>query len=412
MTYVPEVSIRVELRVRVEDEVDPLVLEARIAAEGRRAGRELYLASVATIDEGTAGTGRQRREERWVATTFGRVRIQRYRVKGTEGSTHPTDDVLGLARSEASPGLRETICELALRLPYRQAAQVASRICGEPISHRAAWKVLQDEGARVRTEEGVLVDSVFELGEAPPDHDPPPIVVVEADGTFLRAQREEADRFEVKTGVFYDGKTSAGGRRHRRRKLCNKGCFATTAGADDFGKGLAAKGFHWVGLHRARNVLCAHDGLDEYGQTFRDWFPHAIQQVDHFHVAQRLWQLCGGNDRWFRRLRRRMFSDPARFARWVRRGGIVHADAEEFASYLEGVAPDLWGIRRLPRDLRRGPMFIVGSGAVEKHQDLMVGRRMKRCGMRWTRRGADHLLALQALRFSDRWPTRWGVVTA
>jgi len=56
-------------------------------------------------------------------------------------------------------------------------------------------------------------------------------------------------------------------------------------------------------------------------------------------------------------------------------------------------------------------MRVVGSGVVEKHQDLLVKRRMKGRGMRWTRRGADNLLALQARRFCDRWPTGWGVIS-
>ena len=68
---------------------------------------------------------------------------------------------------------------------------------------------------------------MFELGEAPEDTGlSPELVVVEADGTFLAAQKEEGDRFEVKTGVFYTGKDRAGGRRHRRWKLLNKGCYA------------------------------------------------------------------------------------------------------------------------------------------------------------------------------------------
>ncbi|MDQ3772133.1 MAG: hypothetical protein M3343_08640, partial [Actinomycetota bacterium] len=71
-----------------------------------------------------------------------------------------------------------------------------------------------------------------------------------------------------------------------------------------------------------------------------------------------------------------------------------------------------FGCNRLPRDLRRGRMRIVGTGVVEKHQDLVVSRGVKRPGMRWTRRDADNLLALQARRFSDCWPDRWGVVAA
>ena len=86
--------------------------------------------------------------------------------------------------------------------------------------------------------------------------------------------------------------------------------------------------------------------------------------------------------------------------------------AQDLPGYLESVAPDLYGIDRLPARLRRGRMRIVGSGVVEKHQDLVVGRRMKRRGMRWTRRGAEHLLALRARRLCGRWPSTWGVVAA
>ena len=412
----PTVSVEVRLQVEV-DEPDPLLLERAVAAEGRRVARELFREVVEVIDERAvkgSGGARLRLEPRWVATIFGRVRVWRYRVKRDGVSFHPLDDALGLAQSEPSPGLREAICGLALRLPYRQAAEVATLLTGDDVSHLSAWRVLQAEGARVRAEDGALVESIFELGELPPDAPSPELVVVEADGTFIKAQREEGDRFEVKTGVFYTGKSPAGGRKHRRWRLVDKGCFATTADADCFGKGLAAQGFWRVGLHHAGNILCAHDGLDEFGQTFRDWFPGAIHQVDHFHVSERIWWVAGGDRKRYARLKKMAFKDPHAFAAKLRRGdlGVEVDKAAELAGYIEGVAPHLFGCNRLPRDLRRGRMRIVGTGVVEKHQDLVVGRRMKKRGMRWTRRGADNLLALQARRFSDCWPDRWGVVAA
>lgn len=415
MSLVPEVSVVVELRVAVDEDVDPVALEDAVAAEGRRAARELYRETVEVLDQsatGDSGGARQRLEERWVATTFGRVRIWRYRVKGPEGSFHPLDRALGLSQAEPSPGLREAVCDLAVRVPYRQVAEITGRLTGEPFSHLSAWRVLQHEGARVRTEEGELVASVFELGEAPPGEGlAPDLVVVEADGTYLPAQREEGDRFEVKTGVFYTGKERAGGRRHRRFRLLNKGCYATTGDQDAFGKGLAARGFSWVGLHRATHVLCVHDGLDEYGQGFHDWFPRAHHQIDHFHVAERMWEVSGNDRHRFQELKALAFSDPVGCARKLRRSRLIRPElAHEVAGYLEAVARDLHGVDGLPRRLRRGRMRVVGSGVVEKHQDLLVKRRMKGKGMRWTRRGAEHLLALQARRFCNRWPTRWGVV--
>lgn len=414
----PETSVVVELRVSVQDDPDPVALELAIAAEGRRAAKALWAAVVTTLDrEATAASGasKQRIEPRWVATTFGRVRVWRYRVRGPDGSFHPLDRALGLSQAEPSPALREAVCDLALRVPYRQAAEVMSRLLGEPTSTGSCWRILQAEGARVRTEEGELVTSVFELGEAPPeDAVTPDLVVVEADGTYLRAQREGHPSFEVKTGVFYTGKARAGGRRHRRWKLLNKGCYATTADADHFGMGLAARGFHWVGLHRARFVLCAHDGLDQFGETFRGWFPGAIHQIDHFHLAERLWEVSGGDPHRFGQLKSQAFADPLGLAERLRSGRVDISGYrdKDLAGYLEAVAPDLYGIDRLPRRLRRGRMRVVGTGVVEKHQDLLVKRRMKGKGMRWTRWGAEHLLALQARRFCNRWPTRWGVVPA
>jgi hypothetical protein len=412
---VPEVSVVVELRIAVDEEPDPVVLEQAVAAEGRRAGRELYGAVLRALDEEVAaasGGAKQRVEPRWVATLVGRIRIWRYRVRGPEGSFHPLDRALGLSQAEPSPGLREAVCDLATRVPFRQVAEVTSRLTGEPFSTLSAWRVVQAEGGKIRTEEGEVVEAVFELGEAPPDLGlAPELVVVEADGTYLLAQREEGDRFEVKTGVFYTGKEQAGGRRHRRWRLLNKGCYATTSDADGFGKGLAALGFSWVGLHQARHMLCVHDGLDEYGRSFRDWFPGAAHQIDHYHVAERLWEVSGADRGRFEELKGLASSDPVACARKLRRSRLIRPElAAEVASYLEGVARDLYGVDRLPRRLRRGRMRVVGSGVVEKHQDLLVKRRMKGRGMRWTRRGADHLLALQARRFCGRWPTSWGVV--
>ena len=42
------------------------------------------------------------------------------------------------------------------------------------------------------------------------------------------------------------------------------------------------------------------------------------------------------------------------------------------------------------------PNDIHGSGVIEKMADLVVKKRMKRQGMRWSREGANNLLVLRA----------------
>ena len=47
-------------------------------------------------------------------------------------------------------------------------------------------------------------------------------------------------------------------------------------------------------------------------------------------------------------------------------------------------------------------LLTQGTGAMEKNIETAIGRRFKRWGMRWTRRGARHLLKLR------RWIARCG----
>jgi hypothetical protein len=145
---VPEVRAQVELRVTVRAGQDPTALERAIAGEGRRAARDLYLRVVSAEDERAvtaSGGARQRRESRWVATLFGRVRIFRYRVKLGRESFHPLDRRLDLGRSETSQAIRRLVIELASRLSYRDVARVVSELTGEPFAFQHVNRIVREE---------------------------------------------------------------------------------------------------------------------------------------------------------------------------------------------------------------------------------------------------------------------------
>ena len=147
---VPEVSTQVELKVKVWSGQDPTALERAIAAEGRRAAKELYRRVIETKDEqavAAAGGARQRREVRWVATLFGRVRIRRSRVQQDAESFHPLDRALGLRRSEASEAARRLIVDLSKRFSYRDTARVMTEILGESFSYQHVARLLREEAS-------------------------------------------------------------------------------------------------------------------------------------------------------------------------------------------------------------------------------------------------------------------------
>jgi hypothetical protein len=144
-----KVSISVELSVNKTSGLDPVDLERAIAAEGRRAARELYLRVLRVFDDEATGDAsgiRQRREPRWVATLFGRVRILRYRVRRDGTTFHPLDGVLGLDRHEASAALRHVIRELEGKASFRTSARVIEEITGESFSYQDVRRVARSFG--------------------------------------------------------------------------------------------------------------------------------------------------------------------------------------------------------------------------------------------------------------------------
>lgn len=150
---VPEVTAHVELRVAIPPGQDPTDLEKAIAQEGRRAARELYMRAVSTADEAAvaeAGGIRQRREARWIATLFGRVRVPRYRVKLAADTFHPLDKTLDLRRGEASQAVRKLVIELSHRMSYRDVAAVVTEITGEPFAYQQVSRLVRENDTRSR----------------------------------------------------------------------------------------------------------------------------------------------------------------------------------------------------------------------------------------------------------------------
>jgi hypothetical protein len=97
---------------------DPVALERQVAAEGRRAARELYRDALRVLDrEATAAAGgaRQRLEE---AMGGNHVRPRPDLALPSERGARELpslDRSIGLAQSDPSPALREAVCDLATR---------------------------------------------------------------------------------------------------------------------------------------------------------------------------------------------------------------------------------------------------------------------------------------------------------
>lgn len=390
-------------------------MEAAVAGAVQEAGRRLLLAACGKMEE--EALIRLRRQRGCIQqvkvrpldmlTRFGWVRLERRQVvhRGEGRYFCPLDRVLGLApRQHASPWVQEQAVALATRVPYRQATVLLSGWLGTPLDHRTIHAWVQQAGQAVVEEEDAQQEAVFEDGEqpvsAPGERE---IVVTEADGTFVKAQREQVPNFEVRLGVLFSGKeVESATAKHRRYRLKERVLYGGVEPAEAFGERLFLAGEAKLGISHAQHLLLVGDGAEwiEALAGHRRW--QATYQLDWWHLAHALHRTFPDRPALVAELKQSLYSgDGERLINLVSLARVAgDGDSQRMAqleTYLRANRDGFYGARRLRRYLspEARTVAVEGSGAIEKQMDLMVGRRFKGQGMRWTRKGANRLLKLR-----------------
>jgi hypothetical protein len=386
-------------------------LEARIGLALQAAGKEL-LAQACQAIEGelmraeAPGVRRRKRRGRHLLTRFGWMRLERRQTwDPQQGYAYPLDRVLGLERHQhASPWILRQAVTLATRVPYRQATYLLGTFLDEAIDHRTLYRWVQQAGAAIVLEEDEQQQEVFKRGVIP-ERDPTEreIILAEVDGTFLRSQREEGDKFEVRLGILTTGKQLVSPTaKHKRYRLLERVRYGGVEAAQDFGERLFLKGEARLGLSHARHVLLVGDGADWIEALAGQDRWRATYQIDWWHLVHAIRRTFPDHPRLVARLIQHLYRGQGRkilpAVRLAKLNGIGDPDqVENLLGYLQTNQAGFYGARSLRPELspQARQVCVVGSGAVEKHIDLTIDRRFKGQGMRWTRQGANRLLKLR-----------------
>lgn len=414
-------TVETTITVSIPDEGATLgEVEQGIAEAVQAAGRELLVRASQALEEGAMAALRGRGQVQRVKvraldilTRFGWVRLGRCQVVDLRLGRYrcPLDEVLGLRpRQHASPWVLAQAVALASRIPYRQATHLLAGLMETALDHRTVYAWVQQAGARVVAEENEQQEAVFGRGEeAPRDSQVREIVVTEVDGTFLKGQREQAPEFEVRLGVLYSGKELESSTAKRRRyRLRERVLYGGVEAAEAFGERLFLAGEARLGLSHARHLLLVGDGAEwiEALAGHQRW--KATYQLDWWHLTHAFHRTFPDRPQLVAQLKEALYQGQGQ--RLVELVALAQAtggsDRERVArlyGYVRANQYGFYGACRLREQLSpQGKLVAVeGSGAVEKQMDLVVGRRFKGQGMRWTRKGANRLLKLR-LRELDR----------
>ncbi len=385
-------------------------LEAMIGHAVQQAGRELLKQVCHAVEAQLLAADPELRRSKQrglhLLTRFGWIRLQRWQMRDGQGKyLFPLDRALGLQpRHHASPWITQQAVALATRIPYRQATYLLGSFLDLEIDHRTLYRWVQQAGAQIVEEEDQLQAEVFEHGVIPPRDDKSrELVLALVDGTFLRAQREEGDRFEVRLGVLASGKVlESFTAKHRRYRLQERVRYGGVENAQDFGERLYLQGEARLALSRAQFLLLVGDGADwiEALAGHERW--RAIYQLDWWHLTHALQRTFPDHPKLVKHLKRLLYKGQGKkiipAVRLAQLNGVGDPDrVASLLTYLETNEAGFYGARSLRPHLSPQAQLscVEGSGAVEKHIDLVICRRFKGQGMRWTRAGANRLLKLR-----------------
>ena len=385
------------------------------------AAREGLARSVVRRQEAFQRAQRERLErrawcERRLVTRLGTVRLKMLKVRdrATGRTVRLGSDLLALRpRQRVTGWVERHAAELRVRgLSYRAASEVLGDLTQNRLSHVWLWQRVQARGRSRCRAEYEATRRVF--GREASASDPPEHLYLEAHEIHLKAQRGEVTSHRVKVGLSYTGRERQKGDRSPRYTLTGKRLYGGVESLERFGRQWYASLERHHGVSRAEAVLYLSDGDAGLIGLQETHFPQAIRQQDWAHVFRDIRQ--GAPDetrpmRWVEQLceGRADLAVKTMRAHLRRREGARDAIKKVLRS-LDDSARDFYGWKRFRsrHDPERTQRLPRGTGAIEKNQEVTIGRAMKKRGMAWTARGANHLAKLIfAWQDKTTWNSLW-----
>ncbi len=163
-----------------------------------------------------------------------------------------------------------------------------------------------------------------------------------------------------------------------------------------------------------KHIVCIADGARENWTYFRKKYPDAIHITDFFHVAEHLSKLSGllfkktsEAKAWYEKYRTILKNEPNGVAKVIR--------AARYRRSLIKKSPEIEKeIKYLQHNRKRMNYFEykqnnlpIGSGVVEAACKNLIGARLKKSGMSWSKEGGQSVLNLRGLILSNRWEKFW-----
>jgi len=301
-----------------------------------------------------------------------------------------------------SMSMAEQMVSCITEMSYRECAQKVTEMTGQNISAMGVWNVIQALGEKVCEEEKELVGA-HKRGQIQGEKEAP-VLFEETDGVYIRLQREEQEKTEIKVGIAYDGWKQTGKDRYA---LDGKVVVAGVSNSKEFQQYREAMIAEKYNLDETELRIMNADGA-EWVKNLCD--ADTVFQLDVFHrnkaIKEKILQPAAVKAIYEYLSEKRLEEMFAYLEMY--RDSLDEDDEIEKASELiryfrnnqNGLIP--YQERGLKIPEHPEGLIYRNLGAMENHVWSVIAKRMKHNHTCWSIKGGNHLAKILAKKCSGR----------
>lgn len=319
-----------------------------------------------------------------------------YQVEGEGGMYCPLDEKLGVNYVKGyTPLMTFLLSYFGGSEAYAQGAKKLSRVLGFGVSATAVQGNTERTGTRLEHHPYKAVPGQKQSEECK-------VMIIETDGTMSPQIHEEegiTGRESMKQPTEYKECNIIAIEKRRGGRIVDRWVGAQYGKRMEF-ETYAGRCAIAMGQLQANRLVYIADGAKHNWELRQTNFPEAVEILDYYHAMEHVGALCD--------LFTNAHQGKQLYARWRNMiyDGDIYQTLEEMKRAADGKVKDRSeGMKhinyfetnknRMAYDMYREQGFPIGSGLVEGHCKLVVGRRFKASGMRWKKKDNEQVLEVR-----------------
>jgi len=337
-----------------------------------------------------------------------------YYCRSCRHGEHPLDELLRLGVLPHKM-TRELMLEVAYygqsQSSFADASAMLERALHMEINKETVREATEEVGRQVfeadRERAEYLAENMHAIETAKEGEQTEGTLYLMTDGAAVNTRVEDENGStwrENKTAIAFTDKDLVK-RKNEKNIITQKEYTAYIGSAEDF-RGQVLDIAVNAGYGRVKDVVLIGDGAAWIRNMGEELFPDAVQILDLYHLKQNVYAYAKHK---FSHNEKEYVPWAESFIELAENGRA--AEAAERLPKTEKLPPGVANLRACLKNNKdkinypeyRAKGYFVGSGAIESANKVIVQRRLKQAGMRWSVAGAQAVLTLRAKAESRLW---------